>query len=67
LNLPQATDISVQVTDLAGKELMHVTSQVLTSGEHQIALNTGNLANGMYLVNIISRYAVHSAQVVVTH
>lgn len=67
LNLPQATDISVQVTDLAGKELMHVTSQVFTSGEHQIALNTGNLANGMYLVNIISRYAVHSAQVVVTH
>ncbi len=47
-SLAQSADVTVQLTDIAGKVLITAKSASLTAGEHTIAINTSELAPGTY-------------------
>ena len=53
-DLPETADVSVQVLDLLGREVMAVPSQAFEAGSSRsIQLNASNLSSGIYLYRVI--------------
>ena len=50
LKLPQATELSISIIDLSGKQVFKQQLGNLTKGEHSIPLDWSNFADGSYNV-----------------
>jgi hypothetical protein len=58
VDLPATADVTVQVMDLLGREVMAVPSQTMTAGANQtIQINASSLSSGIYLYRVIARSA----------
>lgn len=67
LTLKKEDRILIQVFDIAGKEAINAIDRNFKSGEQQITLNTANLQNGVYFVQIASSSQVTKIKMVVQH
>lgn len=51
-NLNESTNVQVTVVDALGKTVLTVADENMTSGSHDIRVNTASLASGMYLIKV---------------
>ncbi|MEO6719829.1 MAG: T9SS type A sorting domain-containing protein, partial [Ferruginibacter sp.] len=65
--LKQDEDITVNVFDLQGKKVMTVSQPKRKVGNQLIALNTADLSNGMYMVQVVAGTETINMKMVVTH
>lgn len=57
-DLPESADVTVQVLDLLGREVMAIPSQTLTAGAGQtVQIDASSLSSGIYLYRVIARSA----------
>ena len=55
-DLPETAEVSVQVVDMLGREVMSVPVQAFTAGANRtIQLNASSLASGTYLYRLVAR------------
>ncbi|MDC0480275.1 glycine-rich protein [Candidatus Marinimicrobia bacterium] len=52
-DLSNADMVSLDIFDIAGKQVASLISEYMTPGSHQINWNPGNLSSGLYLVNLV--------------
>jgi len=58
VDLPESADVTVQVLDLLGREVMAIPSQTMTAGTGQtIQIDASSLSSGIYLYRVIARAA----------
>jgi cytochrome c peroxidase len=50
--LSEDADIQLNVYNITGEKVAELYNGFMTSGEHQVAFNAGNLASGIYLVSL---------------
>jgi hypothetical protein len=50
--LPEDADIQLNVYNITGERVAELYNGYMTSGEHQVTFNAGNLASGIYLVSL---------------
>jgi hypothetical protein len=63
--LPNAADVTVTVTDLSGKVVYTNTMANTTAGKHNVAINTAELAGGVYAVNFNANNTIVTKKLVV--
>lgn len=51
-NLSEATNVQVTVVDALGRTVLTVADENMTSGSHDIRVNTASLASGVYLIKV---------------
>lgn len=51
-SLKEAADVKIDLYNLVGEKVKSVASGIQTAGNHKVELNTGNLVNGIYFVNV---------------
>ena len=57
-DLPETADVTVQVLDLLGREVMAIPSQTMQAGAGQaVQIDASNLSSGIYLYRVIARGA----------
>ncbi len=57
-DLPETADVTVQILDLLGREVLSVPSQTLDAGSaRSIQINASSLASGIYLYRVIANGA----------
>jgi len=57
-DLPESADVTVQVLDLLGREVMAIPSQTMTAGAGQtVQIDASSLSSGIYLYRVIARSA----------
>ena len=52
-DLPDADMVSLDIFDIAGRQVASLISEYKIPGSHQINWNPGNLSSGIYLVNLV--------------
>jgi len=52
-DLPDADMVSLDIFDIAGRQVASLISEYMIPGSHQINWNPGNLSSGIYLVNLV--------------
>lgn len=67
MTLNKEEHITVKVYDMQGKEVLLAADKTFSSGEQQIVMNTSNLVNGMYFVQISSGAVSTKMKLVVMH
>jgi len=61
-------DVTIEVTDLTGRVVMTQREGDRSQGEYRVSLNTNNLAEGTYFVNVRTEGAAKvSSKIVVKH
>jgi agmatine/peptidylarginine deiminase len=65
--LPGAMHCRLYVTDVAGKILFTVEDQQLQSGPHKYPIASGNLCNGIYLLNLETEDQLWQKKLMVAH
>lgn len=50
VNLSAASHVSIQLVDMAGRVIANIADQNMTAGEHNVTINTANVAAGIYNV-----------------
>ncbi|MCA6363010.1 MAG: T9SS type A sorting domain-containing protein [Bacteroidetes bacterium] len=67
-SLKNDADVTIEVTDLTGRVVMSQREGDRGQGEYRVALNTENLAEGTYIVNVRTEGAAKvSSKIVVKH
>jgi len=57
-DLPESAEVSVQLLDLLGREVMAIPSQTMQAGANQtVQINASSLSSGIYLYRVIARGA----------
>jgi hypothetical protein len=57
-DLPETADVTVQVLDLLGREVMAIPSQTVHAGANQtVQIDASSLSSGIYLYRVIARTA----------
>lgn len=51
-NLAESTNVKVTVVDAVGKTVVTAGDAVMTSGAHEMRINTSSLSTGMYMIRI---------------
>ena len=58
LDLPETAEVTVQVLDLLGREVMAIPSQTMHAGANQtVQIDASSLSSGIYLYRVIARTA----------
>ncbi len=52
-DLPNANMVSLDIFDIAGKQVASLTNGYMIPGTHQISWNPGNISSGIYLVSMV--------------
>jgi hypothetical protein len=52
-DLSNADMVSLDIFDIAGKQVASLINEYMIPGNHQISWNPGNLSSGIYLVNLV--------------
>ena len=67
LNLAETGNVTVEVYSMTGELVSAQNEGQMTAGEHNIALNAANLANGMYFVTVRTGESTVTRKVSVAH
>jgi hypothetical protein len=62
-----AGNVNVTVTNILGQNILNVANTNALPGKQSIAINTADLANGIYIVNVINGNNKSSKKLVVKH
>gem|GEM_PF-757837 len=66
-DLPETADVTVQVLDLLGREVLAVPSQTMEAGAaRSVQINASNLSSGIYLYRVIAHGATTTSMQVKT-
>ena len=52
LQLDKAQPLTIELYDVAGRQISHLALEQLAAGAHTLAVATGNIAKGLYLVQL---------------
>lgn len=52
IKLAENSNVNVVITNLMGQRVMEINKGMLTSGKHNISINTSNLASGIYFYTV---------------
>jgi len=52
VKLTENSNVSVVITNLMGQRVMEINKGMLTSGKHNISINTSNLSSGIYFYTV---------------
>ncbi|MFN0275412.1 MAG: M4 family metallopeptidase [Chitinophagales bacterium] len=67
-NMNEATEVTITVLDVSGKEIIHwIESELRAKGLQQLQFNTKELSNGMYLCLLKTGGKVYSNKFMVQH
>ncbi len=64
-NLKNNADVTVVVTDLAGKTVSSATVTNAAAGKNKVAINTATMAAGVYTVNFLANNTMITKKLVV--
>jgi len=62
--LPDASDVSLTVHDLLGRNVATLISGSIGSGQHQSILNASNWSSGLYFVRLSSKFGTKTTKIV---
>lgn len=65
LDISRASTISIEITDLTGRLVTQIAPRALGLGNHQININTSNLAPGIYLITIANQTSQATQRLVI--
>lgn len=65
--LAEAGKVLITVLDMSGKQALPATNSQYTAGTQTMSLNTSALANGTYIVRIVTGKGVNNIKLVVQH
>jgi len=66
-DLPETADVTVQVLDLLGREVMALPSRTMEAGAgHSVQINASSLSSGIYLYRVIAHGATSTSMQVKT-
>ena len=51
-NLSQTKTLLINVYNIVGEKVYSVSKNIYDAGENEVKLNTSNLANGMYIIQL---------------
>lgn len=51
-DLPQQTDVQLEVYDLVGRQVATLVNQTMEAGSHTVNFNAGNLSSGVYIYRL---------------
>jgi hypothetical protein len=51
-NLTETSNVNVSIVDALGKTVLTIANENMTSGTHEMKVNTTSLASGMYLIKV---------------
>lgn len=67
ISLVTSAPVTVNLYDLSGRIVKQVTNENMSAGDHEIAVNTSDLAGGVYIVRLSSGSNVATKRMVVSH
>ena len=56
--LPEPASVSLEVFDMLGRQVMHVTQQDYIAGRHKLVLDASRLASGAYIYRLVANKEV---------
>ena len=62
--LPSESLVKLYLTDLSGSRVMRLVNERKSAGKHQIALPSGKLSRGIYLLTIESEFGIKTVKVI---
>jgi hypothetical protein len=66
-DLPRASDVAIEVFDLAGRRAAERIEGFRSAGSHEVTLDTRRLAPGVYMARVTADGASESARMVCVH
>jgi len=51
-DLPEASDVTIQVYDMTGRQVATLVNSRMEAGTHEVTFNAGNLASGVYIYRL---------------
>jgi hypothetical protein len=60
-------NLVINILDLNGREILHITPNLLTEGENQIKLNLSGIQNGIYICRITNGAEKVTCKLIVAH
>ena len=54
VNTTSATDLRVQITNLAGQNVMELNKGKVNAGQHMLSINTSGLPTGVYFYTVFT-------------
>lgn len=67
LYFTESTNASIVLTDISGRTLLYSPEREYALGKNEIQLTTNNLASGIYIVSIISKFGSQNLKLQVLH
>lgn len=67
ITLDKSENVSVKIYDVLGKQVIAITGKELVSGENQITINTSDLKNGAYFVQVEAGLKTNKIKMLVKH
>lgn len=67
MSMTKEQHVVISVYDLQGREVMQAIDKTLAAGEQQVTLNTSNLTDGVYFVQIASGAIATKMKMVIAH
>ena len=67
LSLTEGSDVLIEFFDLTGKKVTQQSVRNLPSGSHQVAFNSAELKNGIYLCKVTAKDFVEAKRIVIKH
>lgn len=66
ITLNNTTELSYKVVDMAGKVMIESNEGMLSAGGHQISIDAGSFASGMYYLNIQTAEGTSTKKIIVS-
>ncbi|MDR1005430.1 MAG: T9SS type A sorting domain-containing protein [Bacteroidales bacterium] len=67
IQLSSNTNTLITITDILGREVMRVDKKLLKSGDNTIDINTANINNGVYFVNVSTDGSNVTKKLIIKH
>lgn len=64
-NLAEASNVTLQVYDMNGRQISSIDKGRQSSGQHSIQMNVQNLKNGIYMIRIITNKSTNTTKLIV--
>ncbi len=66
-DVPERQNVTINITDMEGRTVVELYNGIVESGENTFSFNKGNLAKGIYSLNIIgTRNNIRNEKIVIT-
>lgn len=67
LTLTEGSDVLIEFFDLTGKKVNQQSMKDLNPGTHQVAFNSSEMKNGIYLCKVSAKDFVEAKRIIIKH